>query len=172
MQTLEAIRSRASIRRFDSTPVKSGQLETMLDAAMCAPSAGNASPWHFITVRDRARLNQIAERHSHAKMAAQAPLAVVICADTEAERFPGNWPMDCAAATQNLLLAAHEQGLGAVWCGIWPDDSRVAVFRELFVIPEKVVPVAVVVIGHPAERKERKDRFDRGRIHAEIWRKG
>lgn len=168
MDALFAIFSRRSVRQYESGKLEEAQVENLLKAAMSAPSAGNARPWHFIVVEDHEILSQIPGIHPHAAMASHAPFAILVCAEPALEKYPGYWPQDCAAATQNILLAANAQGLGAVWCGVYPgikDDSQ---FRKLFNLPDKVIPMSLVVIGkRPEGAGEPKDpgRYDQSRVH-------
>ena len=116
MNTLDAIRTRRSVRKYAAgrKPVAPETVRILLEAAMAAPSAGNQQPWHFVVVDDPAILDQIPAIHPFAQMAREAPLAVLVCGDTSLEKHKGYWVQDCAAAVENLLLAAHDQGLGAV----------------------------------------------------------
>jgi nitroreductase len=102
-------------------------------------------------------------------MAARAPLAILICADTQLEKSPGYWPVDCAAAAQNMLLAAHGLGLGAVWTGVWPRKERMDGFRRLFDLPESVIAHALIVVGYPAEQSPPEDRYRSDRVHHNGW---
>lgn len=167
MDCLTAIHARRSIRDFTPEPVSEIQLEILLRAAMAAPSAGNAQPWEFVVVREAAMRQRVAEIHPYAKMAPKAPLGVLVCGDISREKYPGFWPQDCAAAVQNLLLAATSQGLGTVWTGIYPVEERVAAFRTLFHLPERLVPFSFIPVGYPKEDKPQVDRFDESRIHFE-----
>ena len=109
-----------------STPseaVSEADVTELLEAAMAAPSAGNQQPWHFIVIRDRAVLNAIPGFHPHAAMALHAPVGILVCGDPALEKHPGYWVQDCAAATENLLLAVAAKGLGAVWCGVYPSRT-------------------------------------------------
>ena len=169
MEAMEAILTRRSIRSYSDKPVSARQVESMLRAAMAAPSAGNQQPWEFVVIEDRSMLEAIPTAHPHAQMAADAPLAIVVCGDKEREKHAGFWVQDCAAAVQNLLLAAHACGLGAVWCGIHPSEGRAEGFRELLSIPEHIIPLALLVVGHPNEKKPAADRFDPGRVHRDRW---
>ncbi len=169
MDALEAIRTRRSVRRFTVEPVTEDQLETLLRAAMSAPSAGNQQPWHFIVVDDRALLDRIPEFSPYASMCRQAPLGILVCGDTTLEKHPGYWIQDCSAATQNLLLAAHALGLGAVWTGVHPREERSRSFRDLLKLPDHIMPLAFIVIGHPAERPQPQDRFRPERIRRNRW---
>jgi nitroreductase len=169
MDALETIMTRRSIRAFTAKDVSDTQVETVLRAAMAAPSAGNAQPWHFIVVRDKELLAKVAAINPYAKMAAQAPVSVLVCCDESLEKFKGYWVQDCAAAMENLLLAVHALGLGAVWTGIYPMLDRVEGFRKLFRLPEPVIPLGLAPIGHPAESKPAVDRYNPARVHYETW---
>ena len=169
MELLEAIYTRRSIRQYRPKPVPAEAVRTLLGAAMMAPSAGNVQPWQFVVVTDPEKMNQVKDIHPYVGMAAQAPLGILVCGDLSLEKFPGFWVQDCAAAMQNLLLAAHDQGLGAVWTGVHPVEERVARFRSLFELPEHVIPLGLAVIGWPVKPGRRKDRYRAERIHQERW---
>ncbi len=169
MEGFETIVTRRSIRKYTAEPVSEELIKKLLDAAMSAPSAGNQQPWHFVVVTDRAVLDEIPKVHVHAQMVKGAPLAIAVCADTAAEKHKGFWIQDCAAATQNILLAAHALGLGAVWLGVHPRDERVAGVSKLLGLPANVVPLSLISIGYPAEEKPRADRYDEARVHRNRW---
>ncbi len=169
MDAIEAILSRRSIRWYTPDPVPEGLVRAVLEAAMASPSARNRQPWAFVVVDDRAILNAVPEFHPHAGMLRHAPLAIVVCADTTRQPLEGYWLQDCAAATQNILLAAHALGLGACWVGVQPRPEREAGLKRLLDLPEWVRPVALVALGYPAETRERTDRFDLSRIHRNRW---
>lgn len=164
MDVLEAIHTRRSIRKYAGGPVDDAQVEILLRAAMAAPSAGNQQPWRFVVVRDRALLEEVARVHPYAKMAPQAALAVLVCGDTRKQKYEGYWVIDCAAAVQNLLLAAHALGLGAVWTGVYPSMDRVEALAGIFNCPVGVAPHSFIPIGRPAEEKKGEDRYDEGRV--------
>lgn len=169
MEILSAIHTRRSVRRYTESPVSEEHKEALLRAAMAAPSAGNSQPWRFVVVDDKTLLARIPAIHPHVGMAKDAPLGVLVCGDTNAEKYPGFWVQDCSAAVQNILLAAAGLGLGAVWTGIHPLEDRSAAFRKLFGLPETVVPLGFIVIGHPADKPSPADRFDAGKIHYNHW---
>jgi nitroreductase len=169
MNTLEAILSRRSIRKYMPQPVLEHVIEDLLKAAMAAPSAGNEQPWHFVVITDRAVLDEIPKFHPHSAMLKHASVAILVCGDPTLEKFKGYWVQDCAAATENLLLAATGMGLGAVWTGVHPAEDRVAGMRTLLHIPEHVVPFSLVPVGYPAEQPGRVDRFNRERVHRNRW---
>lgn len=168
MDALEAILTRRSIRKYTSEPVSDETVTQLLKAAMAAPTAGN-QPWHFVVIRDRMIMEAVTTVHPHAKMLKEAQVAVSISGDPKAGRLEGRWILDCAAATENILIAANALGLGACWVGIYPVDARMLKLRELLGIPENLIPVSMVALGHPAEKKSPPDRFRTERIHYEKW---
>ncbi|MEE4275897.1 MAG: nitroreductase family protein [Thermoleophilia bacterium] len=165
----DGILGRRSVRRFERRPVDDALVRSLLEAAMAAPSAGDQRPWHFVVVTAAGTLAALSRSHPYAKPLAGAPLAVVVCGDETVTKWPPFWPQDCAAATQNLLLAAHELGLGAVWIGVYPLEERVAAVRTELGVPEGVVPFAMVALGHPATQREPVERYDAARVHRERW---
>jgi nitroreductase len=169
METLEAIYTRRSIRKFKDRPLSDKKIETILRAAMAAPSAMNEQPWHFVVIRDRAILREIGAMNTYARMAAEAPAAILVCGDTALERAEGFWVQDCSAAVENMLLTARALGLGAVWTAAFPPADRIAGYRRLFGLPATVIPLALVPIGYPGEEPPPADRFDQERIHYERW---
>jgi len=149
MQTLEAIFSRRSIRSFTPDPVSDEELQTLIQAAAAAPSAGNAQMWVFITVRDPQR---IAALRALAPGVIGRPAAVVIlCLDHQrrgdkAEGRQANTPYyDIGTALQNMLLAACETGLGGCAVGSFHPQG-LAAFLSL---PETVEPCLLVALGRP-----------------------
>jgi nitroreductase len=168
-RSLELIHARRSIRKYTAAPVGDEEVRQLLDAAMAAPSAGNQQPWHFVVIRDRALLEAVPGFHVHARMAAQAAVAILVCGDPTLEKHQGMWVQDCAAATENLLLAVTAKGLGAVWCGVYPRQERMDGFSRLVGLPAHVVPFAFVPIGHPDEVKPPVSRYLAERVHRDRW---
>lgn len=169
MDVLEALFTRRSIRRFTPEPVSAEDLKLVMKAAMCAPSAHNKQPWHFIVVRDEAQREAIAQRHPYAKMAAEAPVVIVVCANPEEAKEPGFWQQDCTAALENILVAARGLDLGTVWCGLYPVEDRVQPIRELLGVPAHINMLGLVVMGHPAQPFVEVDRFNEAKIHTDRW---
>jgi len=169
MDALTAIHGRRSIREYTSQPVPEELVCKVLSAAMAAPSASNQQPWQFVVIDDRTILSEIPKFNPAAGPLKQAPLAITVCGDLRVEKSEGFWVQDCSAAIQNLLLAAHANGLGAVWLGVYPLKNLVAEMRKLLGLPEEVIPLAVIALGYPAEHKQPVDRFDPSRIHWNWW---
>jgi len=170
MQTLEAIFTRKSIREYKPQPVPDELVQELLEAAMQAPSAGNQQPWHFIVVTDRKQLDALADAQPYGKMLHSAPLGIVVCGDTKLEKYRGFWVQDCSNATMNLLLAAHDRGLGAVWVGVYPVEDRIADLKQILGLPDSVIPLCVVPLGYPASRPEPVEkRYNATRLHHDRW---
>ncbi|MFT3959686.1 MAG: nitroreductase family protein, partial [Desulfovibrio sp.] len=156
-------------RRDEPDPAPVVRLHLVLKAAMCAPSAHNKQPWHFVVVRDKALLASVAERHPYAKMAAEAPVVIVVCANPEEAKAPGYWQQDCTAALENILIAARGLNIGTVWCGMYPFEDRVEPIRELLNVPAQINMLGLVVMGHPAQPFAEADRFNESKIHLNGW---
>lgn len=169
MDALEAIHGRRSIRKYQDQPVPEDLLWRLLAAAMSAPSACNAQPWQFVVISDPAILAEIPRINPHARMAQGAPVAILVCGDLDLEVSAGYWVVDCAAAVQNLLLAAHALGLGAVWTGVYPREDRIKGLSRLLALPQNVVPHSLIVLGYPAEQPASEDRYRAERVHRERW---
>jgi nitroreductase len=164
---INTIFARRSIRKYTSERISDKDLTTLLEAAMAAPSASNRTPWHFIVITDRGTLDELATVHPYGSMLSDAPLGIAVCGDTQISSH--YWVQDCSAATENLLLAATALGLGAVWLGVYPREERVDAIRKVLRIPEHIVPLNVVSIGHPAEEKDPRTQYKESRVHHEYW---
>jgi len=169
MDAIEAILTRRSIRKYTAEPIAADQIDKLLRAAMRAPSAGNEQPWHYIVVEDKKILAQVPAFHPYAAMITEAPAAIVVCGDSSIGLGDAFWIQDCSAATQNILLAAHALGLGAVWLAVYPIQSRLDGAGKLFNLPANIIPLCIVALGHPAEPKPSKDRFDPVKVHRNTW---
>jgi nitroreductase len=162
---MKAILTRRSIRRYTPQAVPEKIIMELLEAAMSAPSAGNEQPWEFVVITDRKVLDEIPRVHPYAQMCSQAPVAVLVCGDMQKETHQGFWVQDCSAATENLLIAVNDKGLGAVWVGVYPREERMAAMRKLVELPAHIIPFALIPIGYPAEKKPPSNRFDPSRVH-------
>jgi len=168
---LDFILGRRSIRVYSPGDVTDATVTRLLEAAMAAPSAMTKDPWRFVLVRDRQTLSQLATLHPGAAMLASAAMAIAVCGDLDAafERQISYLLQDCSAAVENLLLAAHAQGLGACWVGIHPGEPLIKRVRELLSLPASFVPVAVVSLGQPGEQQPPRTRFNADYIRREKW---
>jgi nitroreductase len=169
MDVLNAILDRRSIRNYQAKEIPEDIILTLLKAGMYAPSSRNTQSWHFIVIRDRKSLNAIMKVHYYSQMLEKAPLAIMVCGDKNLESNEGNICVNCSAATQNILLAAHELGIGTVWLGVYPRKERMEPIAKLFDLPEHIIPVSLISAGYPDEKVERPERFLPERIHYERW---
>lgn len=169
MDAIEALLGRRSIRKYTGEPVSEADIETILKAAVAAPSAGNQQPWHFVVITDRDQLAAAAESTPYGSMLCECAVAIVVCADTRDLKHDVMWQQDCSAATENALVAIHALGLGAVWLGFWPKMERVTPLKAALGMPEGVEPLSVLAIGHPAEGKPPSDRFAPELVHRDRW---
>lgn len=171
MNVLDALKTRRSVRSFTSEPVSDKDLRTMLEAAMLAPSAANEQPWEFVVFRDTDTLDQIPQINHYAASARNAPMAILVCLNTEKEKEKGMGILDTAICAENLMLAAHGLGLGSVFTGIYPIKERIEGYQKLAGLPESVIPIGLVVVGHPAENTSKPvpDRYNEASVHMEKW---
>ncbi|MBI5100111.1 MAG: nitroreductase family protein [Nitrospirae bacterium] len=169
---LNVMYTRLSVRQFTGEKVKREDLIAMLRAGMSAPSAVNVQPWAFVVVIDRGTLDKLCEALPYAKMLEKAGAAIIVCGipdkdDTYAKKY---WVMDCSLASENILLAAHALGYGAVWTAAYADKDKIRSVREILSIPENIIPLNVIPVGIPANKDEKpKDKFKEENIHWEKW---
>lgn len=168
---LNNIATRASVRQFTNQPVDKTTLETIVRAGMAAPSAVNKQPWAFIIVTEKEALDNLQRVHPYANLKT-ATAAIIVCGDMgKALQSYGReyWIQDCSAATQNILLAAHALGLGAVWCGVHPDPKRVPEVSRVLGLPKDIIPLNIITMGYPASQTQPKDKWKPENIHYQRW---
>jgi nitroreductase len=168
---LQLILGRRSIRVYSRREVDELAVTRLLQAAMAAPSAVAKDPWRFVVIRKKETLSTIAAALPNGGMLATAPLGIVVCGDLDAahDRQLSYLLQDCSAAIENLLLCVHALGLGACWLGIHPREDRVRKLKGILQLPASVIPIAAIAIGHPAEKKEPRTRFNCEYVHWEKW---
>ncbi|MCX9083620.1 MAG: nitroreductase family protein [Candidatus Methanoperedens sp.] len=169
MEVLEALRTRRSIRKYTRDDVPDSDIRIILEAGMSGPSAVNSQPWHFIVITSRSILNEIPKASLYAQMAKDAAIAIVICGDPALDKIPLFWQQDCCIAAQNILLAAHSLGYGAVWTAAYPLEDRVLNLQKLLGIPSNIIPLAVIPIGRPAEKMKGDKPYLEERVHLDGW---
>lgn len=169
---LSVIHARKSVRQYTGEPAGREELQTLVKAGMAAPTAMDKRPWAFVVVTDGAVLAKLAEELPHSRMIVKAGAAIVVAGDLKKAgrgREQDFWVQDCSAATENILLAAEAMGLGAVWTGMYPVRERVEYVQKVLGIPEDVIPLSVIAVGHPTGAEGPKDKFDPSNIHWEKW---
>ncbi|NGX63315.1 MAG: FMN reductase (NADPH) [Candidatus Anoxychlamydiales bacterium] len=165
MQLMDAILNRRSVRKFKDKKISKEIIEDILKAAMYAPSAMNQQAWQFIVIDDKKLLLEIPNIHPYADMCKTASAAILVCADTSKEKSKDMWVVDCAAATQNLMLAAFDKDIGSVWVGVYFRKDHVDAFTKFLKLPKHIIPISLIPIGYPAEEVKKVERFKKDRIH-------
>ena len=181
-ETIRTIMSRKSVRSFTDQPITAEYMETMLKAAMAAPTGSNIQPWHFVVLTDKSQYEKVFENNFNMRIFNSAAAVVVFCADTTVTRPPrnnpdgepvtrpsGTWRDDLGACTENFLLAAESLGLGAVWTAGYPYSDRYASMKRELGIPDPILPYCAVAVGYPAGDEQPKDKWKPERIHYEKW---
>ncbi len=168
METIKAIMTRRSIRSWTNEPVTDAERKIILEAAMNAPSAADARPWHFVTIDDPEVIKQFTEMGG-TEMLAESTFMVMVCGDVSKEIYPGFWPQDCSCAMHNMQLAAHDIGVGCVWIAIHPLEEREQLCRKVLGIPEAITPFALLAMGVPNEVLAPEYRYDAERLHSNKW---
>lgn len=166
---VDLIKSRRSIRKFENRTVPSEIMHQIVECAMYAPSAGNQRAWEFIVITEKSILETISKQNPYSMMARDAGFAILVCGNMDNERHKGFWVQDCSAASENILLAAHSLGIGAVWTGIYPKTELIDKFKSLFALPEHVFPLGLIVAGYPGEKPSNQERFDEKKLHYNKW---
>lgn len=155
MNVCEAILARRSVRQFTDEPVSKEQLMTLCRMGAAAPSACNKQPWVFYVVNTPEGMDGLRTVVKYGQFNAKA--AIIVCGDRrcflpgEAEAF---WQQDVSAAAENILLAAVDMGLGGCWCGCYPQAAEVEKMRKHFNMPDHIVPLGSLHLGHPASVPE------------------
>lgn len=172
MDAITALKTRHSIRSYTPQPVSEEDLQLILQAAMQAPSAANQQPWDLVVIRNKDTLAKVGDINHYAAYASKAPLAILVCLNLGKEKdvTKGMGIIDVSLCAENILLAAHALGLGAVFTGIYPEKDRIAGFQKLLELPDDVIPIGLIVIGHPMMSiKKAEDRFNKSAVHMEKW---
>ncbi len=170
MSIIDTIYARRSIRKYQDKPVEKEKLDVLLKAAMAAPSANNSKPWEFVVVTEPRIMDDLRKSLLFGRY--NAPAAIVVCANTSFIKRPAAgrfWVQDCSAATQNILLAAVELGLGTVWLGVHPIHNFQKRIAKLFDFPSSIEPLNVIYVGYPLEEKEPRTQYNPDRVHWNVY---
>lgn len=167
---IDIIFSRRSIRKYKDTPVPREILETLLRAAMAAPSATNAQPWEFVVVTNPETLAKLRSGLPFAKMNAPAVICVLGSERMQKSKIGSRfWVQDCSAATENILLAATALGLGSVWVGVHPITLFTNHVKRTLNLPDGVTPLNLIFLGYPDEKKEPRTQYEEKRVQWEAF---
>ena len=169
MDIQETLLNRRSIRKYKGKKISSQDINTMLKAAMYAPSAMNTQAWHFIVIEDKNILLNTLQSIPYAEMLKQSTAAILVCGDSSIEKNESWLLQNCSAVTQNILLSAFGLGIGSCWIGIQGMDEIVRNIKHQFKLPEKIVPVSLISLGYPDEVVKAEERFKEEKIHYNNW---
>jgi len=166
MELKEVLLRRRSIRRFTEQAVPRECIDALLHAAMSGPSACNRRPWAFYVIENEGVLEQLRGATHFANI--HAKLAIVVCGDMKRalpRPMAAYWIQDCSAAAENILLRATDLGLGAVWCGVHPQERGEKKVAELLHLPGNQIPLNIIYLGYPDEESEARDQYEADRVH-------
>ncbi len=165
---LENMMTRSSVRSYSDKAISDDTLEKLVKAGMSAPTAGNVQPWEFVIITDKNTLAQYATINEYAAMSPKAAAAIAVVINQESyidkPHMGGYGPQDAAAASQNILLAAHAMGIGSVWTGVYSEMQKVSAERmaktsELLKLPPYKTPFAMILLGYPDTEAAPKDKW-------------
>ncbi len=168
---LTTIKTRRSVRTFISKEIEKSKIETILEAGFCAPTSKNKRPWYFVVTRNKdfmINLIHTGSGQSNYISLHTADCCIIVCGDKNIQGINEFLIEDCSAATQNMLLAAHGLGLGATWCGLLKTSESYKYICNFYSLREKIIPIAVIALGYPAEEKEFVPKYDETKIRWEI----
>ncbi|MCL7489497.1 MAG: nitroreductase family protein [Desulfobulbaceae bacterium] len=170
-EKLNFIFSRRSVRKYENREVDDAMIQDLLEAGMAAPSAVARDPWHFIVLKDRETIDKLAGVLTHGQMLRQATAAFVVCGDiTQAHDGLESYMLqDLSAAVENILLAANALGLGTCWLGVHPRPERMEGIKNLFALPDHIIPMCSIALGWPKDPPPARTRFNPDKVHLEKW---
>lgn len=168
---LKFIFSRRSIRKYQEKALPATVLTDLLEAGMAAPSAVAKDPWHFLVIQEKNMLQRLADALPHGQMLRHAGAAILVVGDISRahDQKESYMLQDLSAAVENILLAANALGLGGCWLGVHPRPERMTAMRELFKLPDGIIPFCGIALGWPAEQQPARTRFKEDRVHLEKW---
>ena len=164
---IDNILNRKSVRKYSDKQVEKEKIDMIMKCAMAAPSAMNKQPWEILVVTDKQKLDKIAEIVPNASYSKNSQVTIIVCGNKAiSDKF---WEQDCCAVTENILLAAEALELGAVWCAVYPFDEKIDAVKQLFNLPENIIPLNVIPMGYPLTKEEPKQKYDINKIHNNNW---
>jgi nitroreductase len=169
MDIQEALLNRRSIRKYKNQKISKEDLNTLLKAAMYAPSAMNLQAWQFIVIDDKQILAETIKSIPYAEMLRQSAAAIILCGDSLVEKNESWLLQNCSAAIQNILLSAHGLGIGSCWIAIHGMDDVYRNIKTQFKLPENIVPFSLISLGYPDEVVTAEERFKQDKIHYNKW---
>ena len=173
MDTLKALATRKSVREFTDEGLTFEDIKTILTAGMSGPTCENKRMWSFIVVRNKETLGKMAVANGlDASPVRRAAIGILVCGDLDRAlpEAPDYWVIDASVAAQNMVLAAHDLGIGSVWRGCWPMEDWVQEIKERFRLPENIVPHSILALGYAAEPDlTERNLYEGDRVHFDEW---
>lgn len=178
MDFMEGLLTRRSVRQYDtSKKISKETIREIIKAAQYSPTAHNKQPWEFLVIEDKEFLANLRHIQRWTSFAKDASCVVIVCGDIDKSfsrhKEDETWTfidVDCAIATQSLLLAAWAKGIGTCYCGAAPMQKVVDALKEHLNLPDNIRPFAIVPMGYPLEEpKQPDDRYKPEKIHWENW---
>ena len=169
MEIQEALLNRRSIRKYKDQKISKENINSILKAAMYAPSAMNLQAWQFIVIDKNEILTETVNSIPYAEILKQSAAAIIVCGDSEIEKNESWLLQNCSASIQNILLAAHGLGIGSCWIAIHGMDDVYKNIKTQFKLPENIVPVSLISLGYPDETVTAEERFKKEKIHYNKW---
>lgn len=166
---MESIFNRTSVRKYKKESLKQEEIDLILKAAFCAPSAANRQPWQFIVIQDKQTLSDLSKMTPYASLLKNAAMGIVVCADKSKNDSLDYCQQDLAAATENMLIEAKSLNIGSCWIGVYPNEDRYLAINTYFKLPKGIVPMWMVAFGYPDQDEVIKDKFDKEKIHYEKY---
>lgn len=164
---LDNILERVSIRQYSDKKIEQEKIDTILKAAMAAPSGMNRQPWEIIVVNDKDKLAAIAQATPNARYSKDSQVTMIVCGDIKVS--DKLWMQDCCAVTENILLAVQSLDLGAVWCMCYPKQENVNAIQKIFNLPKNIIPLSIIPMGYPATKQEAKQKYNPAKVHVNKW---
>ena len=173
METLKAMATRKSVREFTDEGITFEDIKKILTAGMSGPSCMNKRMWSFVVIRNKELLGKLSVANGlYAGPLRGAALGILVCGDLERAlpEAPEYWVIDASIATQNMVLAAQDLGIGSVWLGCWPCEDRVQEVKELVALPENLGPHSILALGYSKEPdNEERVLYESDRVHFDEW---
>ena len=169
---LADIFKRRSIRKYKDEKIPLELVNDILKAGMAAPSAVNKKPYEIIVIDKNSLLKQVSEYLPNGGFLRNAPLGIIVCGDIKKAHGESLSYMlqDCTAVIENILLAVTTLDLGACWLGVHPMEDRINGIKEIFNLPENIIPVSAIAVGYPdGSIPEPRTQFDSEKVHINKW---
>ena len=146
---MDVIRLRRSVRVYSDQEILDEDINKIIEAGICAPSAKNQQPWEFIVIKDKSILNKLSEKLS--PLYAKSKVTIILCQRKDGLSSPTRVAQDMSACMQNMMLEATHLNIGSCWIGTYPDPNRMLPLSTILQIPSDIEPFCGLVLGHPKD---------------------